>query len=234
MTDDRHTVHRDHEPGRPSLDELSRLVPRRAVLQWLGASALVLLAKEAFADTLQRTPRQAKGPYYPDRLPLDRDNDLIVINDSLTPAVGQILHLDGRIVNRRGEPIRNALVEIWQCDSRGYYIHSDNFRANKGDGNFQGYGRFETDSTGVYRFRTIRPVPYARGRRPPHIHFQVTAKDHRRLVTQMYAARNLDDPRDPVLRAARRSRTRRRLTPTMRALPSSTIGELQATFDLVL
>ncbi|MEM9494350.1 MAG: protocatechuate 3,4-dioxygenase [Myxococcota bacterium] len=230
MTRANHLPHGERDRPRQSAPAIAR----RTALQWLGASSLTLLAPAAFAETLQRTPRQAKGPYYPDRLPLDTDNDLIVISDSLTPAVGQILHLDGTVRDRRGNPLRNAVVEIWQCDSRGYYIHSDDRRPGKSDDNFQGYGRFETDSAGAYRFRTIRPVPYGRGGRPPHIHFQITAKGHKRLVTQMYAPRDPNNPRDPVLRAASRSATRRRLTPAMRPVPESTIGELQTTFDLVL
>ncbi len=209
-------------------------IARRPILQWLAASPLLIAAPHAFAETLARTPKQAKGPYYPDRMPLDRDNDLIVIGDSLTPAVGQILHLAGHVKDRSGAPIANALVEIWQCDARGYYIHTDNYRADKADGNFQGYGRFETDRRGSYRFRTIRPVPYATGGRPPHIHFQITAPGYRRLITQMYSADDPNDPNDPVLRAARTSETRRRLTAQLRPMPQSDIGELQTTFDIYL
>ena len=51
---------------------------------------------------------------YPDHLPLDTDNDLILVNDGLTPAVGEVTHLSGRVLDGRGDPIRNALVEIWQ------------------------------------------------------------------------------------------------------------------------
>ncbi|HYV27675.1 MAG TPA: intradiol ring-cleavage dioxygenase, partial [Candidatus Eisenbacteria bacterium] len=53
----------------------------------------------AFAEELMRTPRQTEGPFYPDKLPLDTDNDLILVNDSITPAVGEITHLSGRILD---------------------------------------------------------------------------------------------------------------------------------------
>ena len=71
-----------------------------------------------------------EGPFYPDKLPLDTDNDLLIINDGITPAVGEITHLTGRILDAKGNPVRNALVEIWQCDSNGAYLHtgSDNRR----------------------------------------------------------------------------------------------------------
>src|SRR5689334_14757126 len=89
-----------------------------------------------------------EGPFYPDHLPLDTDNDLLIINDSITPAVGEVTHLSGRILDVGGEPVRNALVEIWQVDGRGSYLHSRglNRETGKRDGNFQGYGRFCTAS----------------------------------------------------------------------------------------
>ena len=83
-----------------------------------------MLGPGAFAEELIRTPRQTEGPFYPDHLPLDTDNDLIIVNDSLTPASGEITHLSGRILDGRGDPIRNALVEIWQVDNNGVYLHS--------------------------------------------------------------------------------------------------------------
>src|SRR5438876_713392 len=81
-----------------------------------------------FAEQLMQTPPQEEGPFYPDKLPLDTDNDLLIVNDSITPAVGTVTHLSGRILDRRGEPIRNALVEIWQVDNNASYLHtkSDN------------------------------------------------------------------------------------------------------------
>ena len=119
----------------------------------------------AFAEALVRMPRQTEGPFYPDHLPLDTDNDLIIVNDSITPAVGTITHLSGKVLDVRGEPIRNALVEIWQVDNNGVYLHSGSGNRAKRDKNFQGFGRFLTGSSGEYYFRTIKPVPYPGGRR---------------------------------------------------------------------
>ena len=68
----------------------------------------------AFAEDLMRTPAQGEGPFYPDKLPLDTDNDLVVINDSITPAIGEISHLTGKVTDVKGNPIRNAVVKIWQ------------------------------------------------------------------------------------------------------------------------
>ena len=72
-----------------------------------------------FAQELMLTATQGEGPFYPDHLPLDTDNDLLIVNDSLTPAVGDITHLSGRILDARGDPIRNVLVEIWQVTAMG-------------------------------------------------------------------------------------------------------------------
>jgi len=118
-----------------------------------------------FAEELIATPRLTEGPFYPDKLPLDTDNDLLVINDSITPAVGQITHLGGCILGPTGQPIRNAIIEIWQVDQNGAYIHSADSASGRNEKNFQGYGRFLTDSKGQYYFRTIRPVPYPAARR---------------------------------------------------------------------
>src|SRR5881409_1156844 len=106
---------------------------RRHFLRSLSVGAALFAVPGAFADELIRTPRQTEGPFYPDHLPLDTDNDLIIVNDSLTPAVGQITHLSGRILDGRGDPIRDALVEIWQVDNNG--VHLNRFRpARRGSG----------------------------------------------------------------------------------------------------
>src|SRR5437867_2539176 len=119
---------------------------RRAFLRRLGWSAALFAVPGAFAEELMRTPRQTQGPFYPDHLPLDTDNDLIIVNDSLTPAVGQITHLSGRILDGRGDPIRDALVEIWQVDNNGVYLNSRDRHAAR-DSSFQGFGRFLTGSS---------------------------------------------------------------------------------------
>src|SRR5437773_1782338 len=75
-----------------------------------------------FAEELLRTPALTEGPFYPDKLPLDTDNDLIIIGDHTTPAVGEITHLTGRVLDASGSPVKNATVEIWQCDANQVYI----------------------------------------------------------------------------------------------------------------
>src|SRR5256886_681161 len=116
---------------------------RRKFITRLGLSAALFTVPGAFAEELIRTPRQTEGPFYPDHLPLDTDNDLIIVNDALSPAVGEITHLSGRILDAKGQPIRNGLVEIWQVDNNGVYLHSKDTHATR-DKNFQGFGRFLT------------------------------------------------------------------------------------------
>lgn len=184
-----------------------------------------------FAEELTRTPEQGEGPFYPDKLPLDTDNDLVTVNNSTTPAVGEITHLSGRILNTRGEPVRNALIEIWQVDSNGCYIHSQGAGGRKRDGNFQGFGRFVTGSTGEYRFRTIKPVVYSS--RPPHIHMKVKSAAEE-LTTQCYIRNHPMTQSDWLIQGIRDSKAREALMTDFVPIKGSRIGELSAKFDIVL
>ncbi len=80
--------------------------------------ALAFTVPGLFAEELSKTPRVTEGPFYPDKLPLDTDNDLLIINDGITPAVGEITHLSGKIFGIDGKPIQNATIEIWQVDGK--------------------------------------------------------------------------------------------------------------------
>src|SRR6478736_3265173 len=139
------------------MDIAAAILSRRRFLNRLaaGAAALPLFTGiNSFAEELVKTPPQTEGPFYPDKLPLDTDNDLLIVNETITPAVGDVTHLTGRILGPNGDAIRNALVEIWQCDNNGVYLHSgsdggDNTRQDK---NFQGFGRFLTGASGEYYF----------------------------------------------------------------------------------
>ena len=177
-------------------------INRRLMLQ---NSALVSAAfaipgcfAEEVAEGLVKTAGMVEGPFYPDKLPLDTDNDLLLINDSINPGVGEVTYLSGRVMGKSGKPIRNAFVEIWQCDVGGAYLHSGSSNKTKTDSNFQGYGRFLTDSKGEYSFRTIKPVPYTG--RTPHIHVKVLINNRERLTTQFYLADHPGNARDWLYR----------------------------------
>ena len=201
-------------------------------LNMLAFSGVALSARGAFAEELARTPKQMEGPFYPDRLPLDTDNDLIIVNDSLSSAVGEITHLTGKILDGRGDPIRGALVEIWQCDSGGAYLHSGSGNSNKRDSNFQGFGRFLTGTSGEYYFRTIKPVPYPG--RTPHIHFMVKLKGQDKFTTQLYIKGHPQNERDMVFRGLRDEKARELISSDFAPIKESKIGELAAKFNIVL
>src|SRR5512138_2408014 len=105
--------------------------PRRAFLNGIGTTLALFTVPGVFAEELLKTPRLTEGPFYPDHLPLDTDNDLLIVNDGLTPAKGEVTHLSGRLLDTRGQPIRNALVEIWQVDAKGVYLHSADRHAQR-------------------------------------------------------------------------------------------------------
>lgn len=205
---------------------------RRRFFQQLTLGTALLAAPGLLAEELTRTPRQTEGPFYPDKLPLDTDNDLIVINDGLTPAVGEITYVSGRILDGRGDPIRDALVEIWQCDQNGAYLHTGTSNRDKKDVNFQGFGRFLTGANGQYLFRTIKPVPYPG--RTPHIHFKVKRQGKELLTTQCYIRGHPGNERDGIWKQLKEGKEREALTVDFLPLKGSRIGELAATFDLVL
>ena len=124
-----------------------------------------------------------------------------MINDGITPAVGDVTHLSGRILDANGDPIKGALVEIWQCDRDGTYLkpHLDN--GDKYDTNFQGFGRFLTGSTGEYYFRTIKPVPYT-GRPAAHIHFKIHRDNKVVLTTECFVKGYANNEKDSIYRQA--------------------------------
>lgn len=207
------------------------LVPnRRLFLGTLGASFFTVPG--LFAEELVRTASQTEGPFYPDKLPLDTDNDLLRINDSITPAVGEITHFTGKIMDAKGTPLKNAVVEIWQCDSNGAYLHSGSDNGERREKNFQGFGRFLTGSTGEYYFRTIKPVPYTG--RTPHIHVKVKQGDRDLLTTQCYVKGHPGNERDFLWKAIKDQQARDSITMDFQPIKESKIGELAAKFDVVL
>ncbi len=207
-------------------------LPRRQFIRNAGLAAALFTVPGAFAEELVRTPKQTEGPFYPDHLPLDTDNDLIIINDSITPAVGEVTYLSGRILDAKGDPVRGALVEIWQCDHNGIYLHTQGGPQAQRDANFQCFGRFMTGSSGEYLFRTIKPVPYKP--RTPHIHFKIKAKGKDLLTTQCYIKGHAANEKDGVYMGVRDAKARESVTVDFAPMKNSKAGELAAKFDIVL
>lgn len=208
------------------------IVLRRRFIQSGLAIGTLAMTAGAFADELAKTPPMTEGPFYPDKLPLDTDNDLLIINDSVTPAVGEITHLTGRVLSQAGEPIRNAVVEIWQADARGVYLHRNGGDRKKLDTNFQGFGRFLTDVKGQYYFRTIKPVAYPG--RTPHIHVAVNYRGKRVIATQCFNSAEPQNARDGLLLRIRDENLRNSLIVDFNPLEGSKIGELTANFDIIV
>ena len=206
---------------------------RRTFLNRMILSAAALSAPTwTFAEELVRTPRQTEGPFYPDKLPLDTDNDLLIINDTITPAVGEVTHLTGTVLDAAGEPVKNAVVEIWQCDASGAYLHSGTSNSERRDRHFQGFGRFVTNPEGQYYFRTIKPVPYPG--RTPHIHYKVKLHGKDVLTTQCYIKGHPQNDRDGVLRGIRDPKAKESVMVDFTPLKTSKIGELAARFNITL
>ncbi len=215
----------------PFVDPSRRLFIRSA------AAATILpfwTVKGAFAEELTRTPDQTEGPFYPNKLPLDTDNDLLIVNDNITPAIGEITHLTGKVLDIKGNPLKNAVVEIWQCDGNGVYLHTGDSdrKKDKQDKNFQGFGRFVTSSTGEYYFRTIKPVPYPG--RTPHIHFKVKKGNKNLIDTQMYVKGHPGNEKDGIWRSVKNAKQQEAITVNFEKLKESKTGELTANFVIVL
>ena len=216
----------------PILSSASIIRDRRAFLRAVTFTTALMTVPGLFAEELTRTPRQTEGPFYPDKLPLDTDNDLLVINDGITPAVGDVTYVSGRILDASGNPIRNAVVEIWQCDQKGAYLHSGTSNSDKRDKSFQGFGRFVTGSTGEYLFRTIKPVPYPG--RAPHIHYKIKRAGKELLTTQLYIKGHPGNEKDGIWKNMKNEKERASVTVDFSSLKGSRAGELAARFDVVL
>src|SRR5678816_286420 len=98
---------------------------RRMFLKGIGFASVLFTTRGLFAESLTQTASLTEGPFYPDKLPLDTDNDLLILNDATTPAIGEITHLSGRVLSASGEAIRNVFVEIWQVDAKASYLHTN-------------------------------------------------------------------------------------------------------------
>jgi protocatechuate 3,4-dioxygenase beta subunit len=209
-------------------------IKRRDVLVKATAALLApsLLPLAAAGADLVVTPGQTEGPFYPTYLPADTDADLVRVQGQKAQALGTIAHISGRVLNRRGEAVRGARVEIWQCDANGIYNHPSQPGLQRRDAAFQGYGRAEVSAEGRYAFRTIRPVPYPG--RTPHIHFKVHAPGAGRLTTQMYVAGDPQNATDGLLGRIRNARARESVIVRLEPAGEIEAGALKGTFDIVL
>ena len=211
-------------------------IGRRSVIVGASSATLSLVlpyGPGAAATKLTATPRQTAGPFYPIDWSGDIDNDLVVVTGEAATSLGQVVHIDGRVLDLDGSVIDDALVEIWQCDANGVYRHPRDERGTRRrDAGFQGRGRTRTDASGRYTFRTIRPVPYPG--RTPHIHFAVDVPDRRTLVTQMYVFGEALNERDGILNSIRDPRQRDSVIVRIDQANGVEPGSQACTFDIVV
>lgn len=158
---------------------------------------------DAYRATILRAPHwplvevpltitEHTGPA-PDTFPvLPIDADLTRNAATGGEAIGQRIILTGRLLDADGKPVPDALIEVWQANAAGRYIHRNDQWPGPIDPNFLGIGRCRTDAFGAYRFLTVKPGAYPwknhpNAWRPPHVHFSVLGRTWgERLITQMY------------------------------------------------
>jgi protocatechuate 3,4-dioxygenase beta subunit len=215
-----------------SIDDLDR----RDILKMsvMTGIASVVSTKFALAQVaVQRTPDQILGPFYPLK-PLGQNVDLTRVPGRPGRAEGQVLNVMGRVLNLKGEPVRNAKVEVWQANAHGRYTHPSDHNPAPLDPNFEGAAMLTADVDGRYSFKTIKPAAYPAGpssMRPAHIHFQVSGQQDR-LVTQMYFEGDPYNDTDRFLQTAGRTEllVTKLVPPTAGLEPESKL----VVFDIVL
>jgi len=183
-----------------------RLVRSSAALAGIAAANALV---PGVARALEPTFFLEMGPFFPITRPLDQDADLTIIAGRAQRAQGQILHFMGRVLNRKGEPVAGARLDVWQANTFGRYNHPSDPNPAPLDPNFQGSTMLTTDAEGRFRFKTVKPGPYPTPNpkiwRPPHIHFDVSGKSDR-LVTQVFFPGEPMNEADFVFQAIRRNR----------------------------
>jgi protocatechuate 3,4-dioxygenase alpha subunit len=135
--------------------------------------------------TFQSTPSQTVGPFF--EIGLSR----LYVNDLVGPDVsGECVEIEGKVFDADGQPVADAMIEIWQANSHGKYAHPEDQQDKPTESGFQGYGRTPTQPDGSFRFKTVKPgrVPGPDGNlQAPHIAVSVFARGLlRRLVTRIY------------------------------------------------
>lgn len=217
---------------------------RRRFLKSITAASAGFTVPGYLAEALTASPTLTQGPYYPlaDDIPLDKDNDLVQLADSLTAATGVVTYVTGRVLDANGDPVKNALVELWHADHDGEYVYSAGAGRNPScDENFAGFGQFLTGSTGAFKFRTIKAGLYTG--RTRHYHWGVTLPGRTTRTTSQtgwnevtyanngstWATQNSNDNVFRNLSAAQLQS----ILLDVEAVEGPTTGEVQANWDFV-
>jgi protocatechuate 3,4-dioxygenase, beta subunit len=166
------------------------------------------------------------------------DNDLT--KQHAGEPIGERIIVSGRVIDENGRPVKNTLVEIWQCNATGRYVHKNDQHDAPLDPNFTGCGRAVTDNEGRYRFITIKPGAYPWGNhhnawRPAHIHFSLFGQAFAtRLVTQMYFPGDPLLPFDPIFNSTADEKARYRMVSSFDWESTAPEWALGYRFDIVL
>lgn len=163
-----------------------------------GYRSTLLRAPAQPLIVIPHTLSELSGPVFGQRSVRPSDADLTIQHPG--EPIGERIIVHGRVLDDNLRPVPGALVEVWQANAAGRYHHRLDQHPAPLDPNFTGAGRFLTDSTGQFEFKTIKPGSYPWGNhhnawRPAHIHFSLFGAGLlSRLVTQMYF------PGDPLLK----------------------------------
>ena len=152
-----------------------------------ATAAGLVVASRGFAKDRSPTAESPMGPFYPIQRPADADADMVWLKGHKARALGDVIEIEGRVTDIRGNPVPGARLDIWQANAAGRYAHSADISKAALDPNFQGFAAIASDSKGRWRITTIRPAGYDSpiGNRPPHIHFDIRGRTHRN-VAQLY------------------------------------------------
>jgi protocatechuate 3,4-dioxygenase, beta subunit len=164
---------------------------------------------------LPQTVTEITGPRLGAERVSEGDSDLTAQHAG--EPIGERIVVSGHVYDTEGKPLANTLVEVWQANAAGRYLHKSDRWPAPLDPNFSGAGRCVTDGHGAYRFTTIKPGPYPWGNhynawRPAHIHFSLLGRAFaQRLVTQMYFPGDPFFAYDPIFNSVRDPAARERM-----------------------
>jgi len=220
------TPYRRHEPNsQPS----SLYEPYRSTVKRAPSKPLIFLP---------HTLSEVTGPIYGQDDVAGTDNDLT--RQHADEPQGERIIVTGRVLDSNGRPAPHALIEIWQANSAGRYVHKEDQHSAPLDPNFTGCGRTLTDENGAYRFVTIKPGAYPwlnhyNAWRPAHIHFSIFGRAFiTRLVTQMYFPGDPLFAFDPIFQSIPDEKARERVISKFDLETTQPQWALGYRFDIVL
>lgn len=176
---------------------------KNSALGALLATSQTVKSKEVMVYN-HPTPNEIEGPFYPLIAQKDQDFDLTRIKGHKTLAKGKHIFIHGEVMDTEGNPIEDAIVDLWQANTFGKYAHPYDPNPAPIDEDFQGWAIVPSSENGEFSFKTVFPGAYPASRgwvRPPHVHFKVSKRGYRELVTQMYFPDQKLNLLDRLLRA---------------------------------